>query len=339
MTEFTRRRFMTTAASAAAVVAVNIRTRPSDAAEFVFKFGNNVPETYPLNVRTRAAAERIRAATGGRFELQIFPSGQLGSDSDMLSQVRSGAIHFYTASGLVLSTLVPLTAINAVGFAFKDYGQVWPAMDGALGAYIRARIETAGLHPIDKIFDIGFREITAAPRPIANPADLKGFKIRIPSSQLGVSMFKAFGASPATLNFSEVYTALQTHVVDGQENPLSIIDTARFYEVQKYCSMTNHMWDGFWFLMNRRAWAALPDDIKAVVAKNVNAAAVKERVDTEKLNITVREELAGKGLVFNQPDVAPFREKLRSAGFYAEWKGKYGDKAWEILEKSVGKLS
>src|SRR5262249_39547812 len=94
MTKPTRRRFLA-AASGAVIAAAAIRTRPAGAAEFIFKFGNNVPETYPLNVRTRAASERIREATGGRFDLQIFPSGQLGSDSDMLSQVRSGAIHFY----------------------------------------------------------------------------------------------------------------------------------------------------------------------------------------------------------------------------------------------------
>ena len=99
------------------------------------------------------------------------------------------------------------------------------------------------------------------------------------------------------------------------------------------------MWDGFWFLMNRRAWQSLPEDIRTIVAKNVNAAAVKERADTEKLNTTVKDELAGKGLIFNQPELAPFRDKLRSAGFYAEWKGKYGDKAWDVLEKAVGKLS
>ena len=83
----------------------------------------------------------------------------------------------------------------------------------------------------------------------------------------------------------------------------------------------------------------MPEDVRAIVAKNINAAGVKERGDTEKLNATLRGELAGKGLAFNQPDVAPFREKLRSAGFYAEWKGKYGDEAWALLEKSVGKLS
>jgi TRAP-type transport system periplasmic protein len=109
--------------------------------------------------------------------------------------------------------------------------------------------------------------------------------------------------------------------------------------VQKYCSLTNHMWDGFWFLANRRAWEKLPQDVRTIVAKNINAAAVNERADVATLNAGLRQELAGKGLTFNQPDTAPFREKLRSAGFYSEWKGKYGEEAWALLEKAVGKLS
>jgi TRAP-type C4-dicarboxylate transport system substrate-binding protein len=152
-------------------------------------------------------------------------------------------------------------------------------------------------------------------------------------------MFRAFDASPASINFSEVYSALQTKIVEGQENPLALISTAKLYEVQKYCSLTNHMWDGFWFLANRRAWEKVPEDLRTIVAKNINAAALKERDDTAKLNASLRGELEAKGLVFNQPDVTPFREKLRSAGFYAEWKGKYGDQAWALLEKSAGRLT
>jgi TRAP-type C4-dicarboxylate transport system substrate-binding protein len=151
-------------------------------------------------------------------------------------------------------------------------------------------------------------------------------------------MYKAFESAPTSINFNEVYTALQTKVVDGQENPLAIISTAKLYEVQKYLSMTNHMWDGFWFLANRRAWERLPQDVRAIVAKHINAAGVKEREDVATLNASVQQELAAKGMVLNQPDPAPFRDKLRKAGFYAEWKGKYGDEAWAILEGSVGKL-
>ncbi len=308
-------------------------------AEWTYKFANNLPESHPFVARAREMAAAIKAETNGRFDLQVFPNSQLGSDTDTLSQVRSGGVEFFTLSGLILATLVPAASINGIGFAFPDYPTVWKAMDGDLGAYVRGEIRKSGLEVMDKIWDNGFRQTTSSNKPITGPDDYKGFKIRVPVSPLWTSMFKAFDAAPASINFSEVYSALQTKIVEGQENPLALISAAKLYEVQKYCSMTNHMWDGFWFLANRRAWQSLPDDIKTVVARNINAAAVKERTDTEKLNATVKDELAGKGLAFNQPDVAPFREKLRTAGFYAEWKAKYGDQAWELLEKSVGKLS
>jgi len=329
-------------ASAAAMAAGGIgapSVAGAQSAEFAFKFANNLPDQHPLNVRAKEMAEAIRSATGGRFDLQIFPNNQLGSDTDMLSQIRSGGVEFFTLSGLILATLVPAASINGIGFAFTDYPTVWKAMDGDLGAYVRGEIAKANLVVMEKIWDNGFRQTTSSSRPINSPDDFKGFKIRVPVSPLWTSMFKAFDASPASINFSEVYSALQTRIVEGQENPLALIATAKLYEVQKYCSLTNHMWDGFWFLANRRAWEKLPEDIRTIVASNINSAALKERADTEKLNATVREELAGKGLVFNQPVVAPFREKLRAAGFYGEWKAKYGEQAWDTLEKSVGKLS
>jgi tripartite ATP-independent transporter DctP family solute receptor len=308
-------------------------------AEFSYKYANNLPDSHPLNTRAKEMAAAIKAETNGRFELQIFPNNQLGSDTDMLSQIRSGGIEFFTLSGLILSTLVKAASINGVGFAFPDYDTVWKAMDGDLGGYVRGEINKAGLVVMDKIWDNGFRQTTSSSKPINGPEDFKGFKIRVPVSPLWTSMFKAFDAAPASINFSEVYSALQTKVVEGQENPLVIISTAKLYEVQKFCSLTNHMWDGFWFLANRRAWEAVPQDVRTIVAKHINAAAVNERDDVAKLNASLKEDLAGKGLVFNQPVVAPFREKLRAAGFYAEWKGKYGDQAWDLLEKAVGKLS
>jgi len=307
-------------------------------AEFSYKYANNLSDTHPLNVRAREMAAAIKAETNGRFDLQIFPNNQLGADTDMLSQIRAGGVEFFTLSGLILATLVPAASINGIGFAFPDYDTVWKAMDGDLGGYIRGEIKKAGLEVMDKIWDNGFRQTTSSTKPINGPEDFKGFKIRVPVSPLWTSMFKAFDAAPASINFSEVYSALQTKVVEGQENPLAIISTAKLYEVQKYCSLTNHMWDGFWFLANRRAWEKLPEDVRVIVAKNINAAALKEREDTAKLNAGLQQDLASKGLTFNQPQTAPFRDKLRAAGFYSEWKAKYGEQAWGLLEKSVGKL-
>src|SRR6201993_1754830 len=308
-------------------------------AEFTYKFANNLPESHPFVTRAKEMSAAIKTETNGRVDIQIFPNNQLGADTDMLSQVRSGGVEFFTLSGLILATLVPAASINGIGFAFPDYPTVWKAMDGELGAYVRGEINKAGLEVMDKIWDNGFRQTTSSTKPITGPDDFKGFKIRVPVSPLWTSMFKAFDAAPTSINFSEVYSALQTKVVEGQENPLAIISTAKLYEVQKYCSLTNHMWDGFWFLANRRAWQAVPADVQAIVAKHINAAAVDERADVAKLNAGLQQDLAAKGLVFNQPTTAPFRDKLKSAGFYAEWKGKYGEQAWALLEKAVDQLS
>jgi len=335
-----RRRLLTvgSTAFAGAVVGAPFIVRAQQA-EFTYKYANNLPDSHPMNARAREMAAAIKAETNGRFDLQIFPSSQLGSDTDTLSQVRSGGVEFFTLSGLILSTLVPAASINGIGFAFPDYATVWKAMDGELGAYVRQQIAKANLVAMDKIWDNGFRQTTSSTKPINAPDDLKGFKIRVPVSPLWTSMYKAFDSAPTSINFNEVYTALQTKVVDGQENPLAIISTAKLNEVQKYCSLTNHMWDGFWFLANRRAWERLPEDVRAIVAKHVNAAGVKEREDVAKLNGNLQQELASKGMVFNQPDPGPFRDKLRKAGFYSEWKGKYGDEAWALLERAVGTLA
>jgi tripartite ATP-independent transporter DctP family solute receptor len=337
---FSRRTLLKASAASAVLSGIGApHVARAQAAEFTYKYANNGPESHPMNIRAKEMAAAIKSETKGRFDLQVFPNNQLGSDTDMLSQLRSGGIEFFTLSGLILATLVPAASINGIGFAFPDYDTVWKAMDGELGAFVRGEIAKANLVAMDKMWDNGFRQTTSSTKPINTADDYKGFKIRVPVSPLWTSMFKAFDASPASINFSEVYSALQTKIVEGQENPLALISTAKLYEVQKYCSLTNHMWDGFWFLANRRAWEAIPEDLRAIVAKNINAAALNERGDTAKLNATLRGELESKGLIFNQPDTGPFREKLRSAGFYAEWKGKYGDAAWALLEKSVGKLS
>jgi tripartite ATP-independent transporter DctP family solute receptor len=257
----------------------------------------------------------------------------------MLSQLRSGAIEFFTLSGLILSTLVPVASINGLGFIWDSYDKVWPAMDGGLGAYVRAQIAKSGLHAMERQWDNGYRQMTSSTRPIKGPDDLKGFKIRVPPSPLWTSMFKAFDASPMSINFSEVYSALQTKVAEGQENPLSIIYFAKLYEVQKYLSETNHMWDGFWFLANGKLWNGLPADVRDVIAKNLNTSAIDQRADILKQNETFKANLTGNGMEFIKVDQKPFREKLQAAGFYKEWKGKYGDEAWSVLEKYTGPIS
>jgi tripartite ATP-independent transporter DctP family solute receptor len=309
------------------------------AAETTLRISNNVPATHPLNIRLREAAEAIARETDGKVELRIFPSNQLGADTDVLSQVRAGAVQMMTISGLILSTLVPAASINGVGFAFPDYPTVWKAMDGALGAHVRAEVAKSGLIMFERIWDNGFRQITSSTRPINAPADLANFKIRVPVSPLWTSMFTAFGSAPTSINFAETYSALQTRIVDGQENPLAVVETAKLYEVQKYCAMTNHMWDGFWLIANRRAFSAVPAASRAIVERELNAAAMRQREDVAALNAKLEGQLRERGVTFNTPDAAPFRAKLQQAGFYNEWKTKFGAEAWALLEGAVGGLA
>ena len=336
--DITRRQILAGAA-AAGTLALPATRAFAQKAEFTYKYANNLPVSHPMNLRAKEMADAIRAETKGRVDIQIYPNNQLGSDTDMLSQLRSGGVEFFTLSGLILSTLVPSSSISGVGFAFPNYDAVWKAMDGELGAWIRAQILKKDLVAMDKIWDNGFRQTTSSTKPINGPDDFKGFKIRVPVSPLWTSMFKAFDAAPASINFAEVYSALQTKVVEGEENPLAIISTAKLYEVQKYCSLTNHMWDGFWFLANKKAWDKLPADLQAIVARNINAAGMKERTDVAELNAGLQKDLAAKGMTFNATNADAFRAQLRKAGFYAEWKGKFGEEGWAILERSVGKLA
>lgn len=325
--------------AAATFAGFGIPLRHARAAEFTFKVATDQPDAHPLNVHLRKAAELVARDTNGRMELKLFSNNVLGGQSDVFTQLRSGAVECFLLSGVnVLSQLIPGTALHGLGFIFKDYNQVWAAMDGEVGAHLRGLIEKGGIVVLDKVWDNGFRQITNSVRPINEPKDLRGLKIRVPISALWTSLFSSLGSAPTSLNFAEVYSALQTKVVDGQENPPAIIDAAKLYEVQKYCSVTNHMWDGWWCLINRRSWATVPADVKDVVVRHVNACALDQRKDVERVNTSLRQDLSGRGLVFNDVDTELFKEELRKSGFYTEWRKRFGEEPIALLEKVVGKL-
>ncbi len=313
--------------------------RFAHAAEFNYKVATNLPPDHPSNVRLNEAAKNIFKETNGQLKLTVYPSSQLGTDTDTLAQVRVGAVELFELSGVILSTLLPVTAISGIGFAFPSYKQVWEAMDGQLGAYLRQQISKVGLVAFEKQFDNGYREITTSTKEIHSPADLKNLKIRVPPSPLWTSLFQALGAAPATVNFSEVYSALQTHIVDGQENPLTLLVIAKLYEVQKYVAMTNHMWDGFWILGNAAAMQALPPKVREILYKNVNEGAMKQRADLVKLSQTSENTLKSDGMIFTETKAEDFRSILHNSGWYADWKKKMGDEAWGLLEKYSGKLA
>ncbi len=334
MAAWTRRAALKGAAGSAVVACIG-RAR---AEPLKLKLGNDLPATHSVNVRLQEAIAAIADETHGDVAISLFPNNQLGNDKDMMSQLRSGALELATMPNVLISTLTPAPALFGVGYAFADYGKVWEAVDGDLGAYVRAGVAKTGVVPFEAVWDNGFRQITSSTHPIASPQDLANFKIRVPVVPLWVSMFTSLGASPVSIPLAEAYSALQTKIADGQENPLALIDAAKFYEVQKYVSMTNHAWDGFWLLASGKTWGGYPKDVQDLLAKHFNAAAKKQRADLVKTNVDLTKALESKGLVFNSPDVGAFRAALGKTDFYKKARAKFGDEAWGLLQKYAGDI-
>lgn len=333
MKHLTRRAIV---AGSAALGSIAYLRAQVNAAEFQYKFAHNLPVGSPLHVRAVQCWNAVKIETNGRLEVTIFPFNELGGDPAMLTQLRSGALQIYAGSGGLWGSVVPVANIENVGFAFRNAEQAFRTFDGPLGAHVRKEAEAQGLIVLDKVWDNGMRQVTTSTKPVRSVADLAGLKIRTPPGRMWIDLFEQLDASPAPIPGNELYTALQTHLVDGQENALFGIDVTRLYEVQKYLSLTNHMFAGYWFVFNPDAWKALGPDIQTIVRKNVATYAVLQRRDTEQQNASFGDKLARRGMIVNRAEVASMRAKC--APLYSKWRDEFGTQAWSLLEASVGKL-
>ncbi|HSV80198.1 MAG TPA: TRAP transporter substrate-binding protein [Ramlibacter sp.] len=313
---------------------------PAYAAEFTYKLGHNNAVTHPQHLRLVEASRKIAEESRGRLVVEIYPSSQLGSDPQMLAQLRSGALELAHMGDIIIGNLVPVASLAALPFAFADSAALWRAMDGALGKFIHAEIERKlGLHVFDRGWDGGVRHLFTSQRPVRGAADLKGMKFRVPSGALAVSLFKGLGASPTTVPSAEVYTALQTRLVDGAEGPLVTIESSKLYEATRYISLTGHMHTPFEMLASGAAWARLPKDLQGILARQLDAAALLQRADIARGDGKLQEVLKERGQTFIEPDRASFREALRQAGLYGEWRDAYGGpEPFGLLEQATGKL-
>jgi tripartite ATP-independent transporter DctP family solute receptor len=205
-------------------------------------------------------------------------------------------------------------------------------MDGELGTHIRSELDKVGIVYLN-VFDSGFRQITTSSVQVKSVDQMSGLKIRVPTSPIYASMFRAMGCSPTTISFGEVYSALQTKLVDGQENPLSLIQSAKLYEVQKHCALSNHAWDGPLMCINKAAWNKMPKDVQDIIMRVFKEIAIEQRAAMAAQGDQIKADLTRAGLVFNTPDTDSFRKKLMEGGFYSEMKKTLGANNWAVLEK------
>jgi TRAP-type C4-dicarboxylate transport system substrate-binding protein len=180
--------------------------------------------------------------------------------------------------------------------------------------------------------------VTTKGRPISAPEDLQGLALRVPHSPVIAAMFEALGAKTMSMNFNDLAAALRGGLVDGQENALSIIATAGLHNLQRFCALTRHVWDGYWIIANPGAFRQLPGNFQEIVRREFDRAVNEQRAENEALNESLRSFLASNGVLFNEVDRPAFKSALARTGFYGQWRKVFGQRAWEVLESYVGPI-
>ncbi len=268
----------------------------------------------PGNPRHEAAvlfAERIKAKTNGRYEVQVAHSAQLGDDAAMVTALRSGTLDISANSQGAMANVVPEYAALGLPFLFPDIQKAWTLLDGPVGEDLAKRTAAKGMVVLG-YWDNGIRHVTNNKRPIKGPADIKGLKIRTPPDTMTVDIMQALGADTQQIKFAELYVALQQGVVDGQENPLANIASAKLYEVQKYLSLTGHKYEVNPFVMSKRSWERLNAADQKIFMEAAAEATKTQRKLSKESDDKLTAELKGKGVQIDTVDRKAFVEATQA---------------------------
>jgi TRAP-type transport system periplasmic protein len=264
----------------------------------------------PGNPRHEASvkfAEVLKAKTGGRIEVQVAPSAQLGDDAAMVTALRTGALDMSANSQGAVANAVPEYAAYGMPFLFATPAAAFKLLDGPLGKELAERSSDKGMVLLGT-WDNGIRHMTNSKRPISKVEDMKGLKMRVPPDATLVDIMKALGAESQQIKFAELYVALQQGVVDGQENPLVNIHASKLYEVQKHLALTSHQFQMTPLLMSKRSWDKLSDaDKKAVQEAAVEATALQRKLSQE-ADDKLLADLKVKGVQVTTPERAAFEK-------------------------------
>lgn len=266
------------------------------------------------NVWHKAAmkfAEEVAARTGGAVEVKVFPNEQLGKETDLIKGIQLGTVDF-TITGESLQNWAPSAALLAVPYAIRDLDHLDKVVNGSVGQKIAENIEQKTQLKTLTFFARGARHLTSN-RPITSPAELNGLKMRVPNVPLFVKFWEALGAKPTPMAFSEVFTALQNHTIEAQENPLALIKSSSLSEVQKYVNQTEHVISWIYLVGGTKKLGRLPAEQQTAIMEAAKAAQAYERdlfiADEKKLEA----DLKANGMEFVQVDKKAFADKGRDA--------------------------
>ncbi|BDW10362.1 ABC transporter substrate-binding protein [Polynucleobacter sp. SHI8] len=282
----------------------------------------------------------VELQTDGLVQIEVCANngGLKHSHLEIVQDLIEGKIQFYALMGSILGPIAPVMNIQSLPFIFGTNDDVYDAMDGEIGEYLKQELIPHGIYLFPHgLMENGFRHIVCSDKPIYKASDLAGVSIRIPEGKVFEDTFKSLGANPVPLFVLELYDALKTGKVTAQENPLAILDSLKLYEVTTYVSKTAHMWSGFNLIGNLPFWQSMPRDIQEIIQSNMTHYVAKQRQYTIALNAQLEQDLISKGMIFNQADTQTFRACLKG-DFYSGWKQQLGPQLWSLLEQRFGKL-
>jgi len=292
-------------------------------AQTVLKVGwtNTVESHYGVALTT--FNDEIIKRTNGRYKLQLFPSGALGGEREMLEAVQLGTQDMVMTSTGPVGNFVPETRIVDIPFLFRDYDHARKVLDGPIGQDILTKFPAKGLIAISWM-ENGFRHVSNNKKQVKTPEDLKGMKIRTMENKVHMEAFKAMGALPTPMNMNELFTALQTGTVDGQENPVPVILASKLYTVQKYVSLTGHVYSPALLIVSTALWGKLSDADKAAFKESAKAAQVANRKKVIEDDTNGIEFMRKAGVeVLTQVDKAQFQKAVASA--YITYNKEFGE--------------
>lgn len=314
----------------ALVAATSLAAGAADANQIIFAHGANPGN--PRYVAAQKWADLYTKCTGGKTTVQVAPSATMGDDVEMLTSTLGGVINVTANSQGAVSQIVPEIGLLGLPFLFKDLPTAWKVEDGPVGRLLDERAQQHGLKVLG-FWDNGLRQISTLNKLVPEPADLKGMKIRTPPDQMTIDIFKALGAAPAPLAFSELPTALQSGVFDGQENPLINIYTSKIYQITKFITMTGHKYESTPVVAGLAWWKSLDKKSQQCALSATQDAGKIEREMSLKADAEVRPKMEAAGVKFVDADHAAYVKA--TASVYDKYSKKF-PKIVAALKKAAG---
>lgn len=324
-----RRKFLAnsgTAVAGAAILSSGLGFSKRAQAATTLKLSHSVGPGHPNFAACEQMAKNVKARTNGEVEIAIFPNNALGSPPETAQQTQMGAIDLVLMGTANITSQAPEAGVVQIPYQFDSYAHAHRTLDVTAHQWYADLLARNGLTWIAN-FEYGFRALSNSARPILTPDDIKGLKIRVPPELSIKATFEALGANTQTVAFSEVYLALASKAVDGQDNPLSVGHANKFYEVQKHIAVTRHIYTTIMLAANPRAWDRLTDEQRAIISEEAVKAGQDARQGVIASEEQILAELETAGLQITRPDVAAFRERMEPA--YAQLKPNIGMDHWE----------